>query len=76
MEKASRIQVRRLPPDCNMEMRSGCTAGTSAETDFLTSFHRISLLHFQFRKMEIERKQALAVIEHNAVSFEIEETSE
>src|SRR5208282_4141870 len=43
----------------------------AAQSDYLAALHGVSFLHFEFRKMEVQREQSLAVVDDHAVAFDI-----
>ena len=67
------IEIRALPSHRNMEMRAGSPARATAQADLLAALHLISFLHVELGKVEVEGKQSLAVVDDNAVPFEIQE---
>ena len=68
------VQIDALPAYGQVEMRSGGPSCASAKTDLLPALDPLSLLYLDFRKMKIKRQQSLPVIEHDAVTFEIQRT--
>jgi hypothetical protein len=52
-------------------MRAGGAAGGATQTDFGSPFDAVSFFRFEFRKMQLEAEQALAVVNHHAISFEV-----
>jgi len=52
-----------------MEMGAGGAAGASTERDGLALIDGVSFLHQEFREVQVECEQALAVVDDNAVSF-------
>src|SRR5579863_7263937 len=57
-----------------MQVRPRGAPCSSAQSNFLAPFHEFSLFHFELRKMEVEREQALAMVEHHTISFVVEKT--
>ena len=67
-----RIEIRPLPSYGYVKMWTGGASGAAAQADFLAAFHLISLFYFEFREMQIKRKQTLAVVQHHEIAFEIQ----
>ena len=59
-----------------MEVRAGGTTGATAETDFLTTFYVLALFHLELGEMKVESEQSLAVVDDDAIAFEVEEACE
>src|SRR5215467_4401142 len=74
LHEAGGIQVSPLPPDRDVEMGSSCTASASAQAHDLAALHDVTFLYLELRKMKVECEQALAVVDDDAVSFEVQET--
>jgi len=54
-------------------MRTRNASGASAQANFLTTFHDVAFLYFEFRKVKKQGKQSLAVVDDDAVTLVIEE---
>jgi len=52
-----------------MQMRTSSAAGASAESDRLAFAHLVAFFNRKFRQMQIERQQALAMVDHDAIPF-------
>ena len=52
-----------------MQMRTSRPAGTSAESNRLAFAHLVAFLNRKFRQMQIERQQALAMVDRDAIPF-------
>ena len=59
-----------------MKMRSGRPAGAAAQADDLASLYLLAFLHFEFGKMQVKREQALAMVDHDEISFEVKRPGE
>ena len=53
-------------------MRAGSAAGGATQADFGATVDPVALLDFEFGEMQVEAEQALAVVDHHAISFEVE----
>src|SRR5271157_57943 len=52
-----------------MQMRTSGASRTSAESDRLPLIHIVAFLNQEFRQMQIERQQSLAMVDHHAIPF-------
>ena len=59
-----------------MKMRASRAACASAEAEFLAFLHFVSLFHGKLRHVQVERKQALSVVDDDAVALEKERARE
>ena len=57
-------------------MRSGSATGSSAERDNLAAFDHRSFSDLELRQVHVERHEAKAVVDDDAVAFEVERTRE
>ena len=60
-----------MPPDGNMKMWASSSTGPTAQAYFLSSFSEVSFLYFDFRKVKVQGKKSLAVVDDHTVPFEI-----
>jgi hypothetical protein len=56
LQQASGIEIGGLPADGDVKVGAGGAAGASAEAYQLAAFYSVSLFHFQFGYMEVQRK--------------------
>src|ERR1043166_4013032 len=54
-----------------MQVRARGASGPAAKCDKLPSRHFVAFLGLELREMHVNRDQALAMIQHDAISFEI-----
>src|SRR5271169_2551488 len=54
-------------------MGAGGSSSASAQADFLAALYGVSFLHFEFGKMEVKGEESLAVVDNDAIAFEIQE---
>src|SRR5579859_2852627 len=71
-EQRCRIQVLAAPAHREVKMRRRGAARSAAQRDELPRGHLLALFDLELREMHVDRYQALTVIQHHAVSFEIE----
>ena len=71
LHQPRRIKIGPLPANRDMKMWAGGAAGASAKTDNIAAPHHVTLLHFEFGKMQIEGEESLAVIEDDEVALKI-----
>src|ERR1017187_9063375 len=55
-----------------MQVWAGGASGATANANRLPFVHIVAFLHGKFRQMQIERQQALAVIDDHTIAFEEE----
>src|SRR6267154_1826819 len=55
-----------------MQMWPSGAPGAAAESNLLALGNVLAFFHAELRKMEVEREQSLAVVNHDAVAFEVE----
>src|ERR1700745_1062255 len=54
-------------------MRAGGASGAAAEAKFLAAVYGVALLYFDLGQMEVQGEKSLAVVNDDAVAFEIQE---
>src|SRR5580698_11479343 len=52
-----------------MQVRTGGASCAAAQSDGLAFLHIVAFFHQEFRQMQIERQQSLAMVDHYAISF-------
>src|SRR5260370_17915680 len=52
-----------------MQMRTGDASRASAECDLLALLHIVAFFNQEFRQVQIERKQALAMVDDHTIPF-------
>ena len=66
-----RIKISSLPSHRDMEMWARGPSRPSAKTNLLAALYLLAFLYLEFRKMQIQSEQPLAVIKHNEIALEI-----
>ncbi len=59
-----------------MEVGAGGASGAAAQSHDLPALHLVPFFYFELGKVEVEGEESLAVVDDDAVAFEIEETGQ
>src|SRR5260370_1258397 len=62
-----RVQIHPLPAHGQMQMRTGGASRAAAQSDRLPFADIVAFLNRKFRQMQIERQQALAMVDHHTI---------
>ena len=74
--QARRIKIRSLPSHRDVKVGTGGPSRAAAQANLLTALYLISFLDFEFRKVQIQGQQTLAVIDYDEIAFEIQRTGQ
>src|SRR6266849_10206126 len=64
-----RVQIYPLPAHSKMQMRASSAPRAAAQSDRLPFADIVAFLNRKFRQMQIERQQALSVVDHHTIPF-------
>lgn len=70
------IQIGSLPANGEMKMWRGGPASSTTQPNHLSFADGVAFLHFERGQVHVESNQSLAVVDGNAVSFEVKIASQ
>src|ERR1700726_4051146 len=76
LQKAGGIEVGAWPAHRDVKVRASGASCASAQANLLASLHGVAFFHFEFGKMEVQSEKSLAVVDDDAVAFEIQEAGQ
>src|ERR1700690_206646 len=72
LQKTSGVEVDALPANPDIKVGTGGAPRSTTEPYHLPAFDRVAFFYFELGKMQVEREQALAVINYHEIAFVVQ----